>query len=75
MGRQLVKALNETEKLKAAADAYKKELLQQKLAEKEWDLQQAQDRTKELEVDNNSAPDPTHLHPRFPAFPAFHHYF
>eukprot|EP00884_Botryococcus_braunii_P007489 jgi/Botrbrau1/16741/Bobra.0271s0006.1 len=54
LDQQLVKALNETEKLKAAADAYKKELLQQKLAEKEWDLQQALDRTKDLEHDNNT---------------------
>lgn len=44
--------MNEAEKLKAAADAYKLDMLQQKLAEQGYDLRQARDRTEALEKDN-----------------------
>ncbi len=47
-----VKALNETEKLKAAADAYKKDLLAQKLAEREFELSQARDQLRDAEDEN-----------------------
>lgn len=50
--RQMTKAMTEAEKLKAAADAYKLDLLQQKLAEREWDMQQAKERASALDQDN-----------------------
>lgn len=46
------KGLTEAERLKAAGDVYKLELLQQKLAEREWDLQKVQDRLAQLDQDN-----------------------
>ena len=49
MCRQLVKALNETEKLQVAANAYKKDLLQQKLGERDIELQRAQERLQAAE--------------------------
>ena len=44
--------MSEAERLKAAADVYKLDLLQQKLAEREWDVQQAQERAAALDKDN-----------------------
>ena len=44
--------MNEAEKLKAAADAYKLDLLQQKLAEREYDLRQAQENATALDQEN-----------------------
>lgn len=49
--RQLKQAQKETEKLQAAGDAYKRELLQQKLSDTEWALTREQDRAKEAESD------------------------
>lgn len=46
----MTKALSETEKLKAAADAYTRELLQQKLGELEWELTRSQE---DLKAANN----------------------
>ena len=51
MCRQLKAAQKETEKLQAAGDAYKRELLQQKLSDTEWGLAREQDRAKEAEAD------------------------
>ena len=53
LDQQLKKALQETDKLKAAADAYKKDLLQQKLSDKEWELQQAGEQMADVEKENS----------------------
>ena len=53
LDQQLKKALQETDKLKAAADAYKKDLLQQKLSDKEWELQQAREQMADVEKENS----------------------
>ena len=42
--RQLARKLSETEKLATASTAYKKDLLQQNLAKKDQEVQQANDR-------------------------------
>ena len=55
MRRQLKAAQKETEKLQAAGDAYKRELLQQKLSDTEWGLAREQDRAKEAESDRAGA--------------------
>ena len=58
MCRQMSRAMTEAEKLKAAADAYKLDLLQQKLAEREWDLQQAKERAATLDQENQGKASP-----------------
>lgn len=56
--RQLKQAQDETEKLRVAGDAYKRELLQQKLSDTEWALSREQDRAKEAEADKaGGSPD------------------
>ena len=50
--QQLSKALQETDKLKLAADAYKKELLQQKVTELQSELAQTNKRLKVAEEEN-----------------------
>ena len=52
LDQQLSKALQETDKLKLAADAYKKELLQQKVTELQAELSQANKRLKVAEEEN-----------------------
>lgn len=49
LDQQLNKALQETDKLKLAADAYKKELLQQKVTELQSELKQTSKRLKTAE--------------------------
>ena len=49
LDQQLSKALQETDKLKLAADAYKKELLQQKVSELQAELAQTNKRLKVAE--------------------------
>lgn len=62
LDQQLKKALQETDKLKAAADAYKKDLLQQKLSDKEWELQQAREQMADVEKENSGqAPGALHV--------------
>ena len=62
LDRQLKKALQETDKLKAAADAYKKDLLQQKLSDKDWELQQAREQMADVEKENSGqAPCVVHV--------------
>jgi hypothetical protein len=56
--RQLKAAQKETEKLQAAGDAYKRELLQQKLSDTEWALSREQDRAKDAEADSAGGPLP-----------------
>ncbi len=53
MCRQLKAAQEETEKVRLAGDAYKRELLQQKLSDTEWALSTEQDRLKEAEADKD----------------------
>ena len=53
--RQLKAAQDETEKVRLAGDAYKRELLQQKLSDTEWALSTEQDRLKEAEADKAGA--------------------
>lgn len=52
LDQQLNKALQETDKLKLAADAYKKELLQQKVSELQAELAQTAKRLKAAEEKN-----------------------
>ena len=52
LDQQLSKALQETDKLKLAADAYKKELLQQKVSELQAELTQTSKRLKKAEEEN-----------------------
>ena len=52
LDQQLSKALQETDKLKLAADAYKKELLQQKVTELQSELAQTSKRLKVAEEEN-----------------------
>lgn len=52
LDQQLNKALQETDKLKLAADAYKKELLQQKVSELQTELAQTNKRLKAAEEQN-----------------------
>lgn len=52
LDQQLNKALQETDKLKLAADAYKKELLQQKVSELQTELAQTNKRLKVAEEQN-----------------------
>ena len=59
LDQQLNKALQETDKLKLAADAYKKELLQQKVSELQTELAQTNKRLKAAEEQNTG--DATHL--------------
>lgn len=56
LDQQLNKALQETDKLKLAADAYKKELLQQKVTELQAELTQAKKRLKTAEEENTGRP-------------------
>ena len=49
----MMKALNETEKLKSSSETYKKDQLISRLAEKESDLQQARDQAAGLVSDND----------------------
>ena len=51
-----MKALNETEKLKSSSEAYKKDQLLQQIADKEEELQRAQDQAASLVSDNDGAP-------------------
>lgn len=59
LDQQLNKALQETDKLKLAADAYKKELLQQKVSELQTELAQTNKRLKAAEEQNTG--DATYL--------------
>ena len=52
LDQQLKKTLQETDKLKAAADAYK-DLLQQKLSDKQWEMQQAREQMADVEEENS----------------------
>ena len=56
LDQQLNKALQETDKLKLAADAYKKELLQQKVTELQAELTQANKRLKVAEEEKTGRP-------------------
>ena len=58
--RQLKAAATETEKLRVAGDAYKRELLQQKLSDTEWALSREQDRAKEAEAEKDGAATAAH---------------
>ena len=58
LDQQLNKALQETDKLKLAADAYKKELLQQKVSELQTELAQTNKRLKAAEEQNTGALSP-----------------
>ncbi len=53
LDQQLSKALQETDKLKLAADAYKKELLQQKVGELQAELAQTTKRLKVAEEEKS----------------------
>ena len=55
LDQQLNKALQETDKLKLAADAYKKELLQQKVSELQAELAQTTKRLKAAEEQNTGS--------------------
>ena len=56
LDQQLNKALQETDKLKLAADAYKKELLQQKVTELQAELVQTNKRLKAAEEKSTGEP-------------------
>jgi hypothetical protein len=57
--RQLQRAQSETEKLAAAAENYKRDLLRQRAADAEHEVATLKDRLKESVSDNESAsPDP-----------------
>lgn len=53
--RQMVAKMAEAERVRAAGDAYKRELLQARLAEREGELSQAQDRLKTAKREAASA--------------------
>ena len=73
LDQQLKKALQETDKLKAAADAYKKDLLQQKLSDKEWELQQAREQMADVEKENSGQAHVRGACPPPGASPMFRH--
>ncbi|KAK9865382.1 hypothetical protein WJX84_001458 [Apatococcus fuscideae] len=54
LDQQMMKALNETEKLKSSSEAYKKDQLLQQIADKEEELQRAQDQAASLVSDNDA---------------------
>ena len=56
MRRQLQRAQSETEKLAAAAENYKRDLLRQRAADAEHEVASLKDRLKESVSDNESAP-------------------
>ena len=64
LDQQLNKALQETDKLKLAADAYKKELLQQKVSELQAELAQTTKRLKAAEEKNTGSSSITIIHDR-----------
>ena len=64
--RQLKAAQEETEKVRLAGDAYKRELLQQKLSDTEWALSTEQDRLKEAEADKDGGVRLPHTAARLP---------
>jgi len=61
LDQQLSKALQETDKLKLAADAYKKELLQQKVGELQAELAQTTKRLKVAEEEKSGIGESMHM--------------
>lgn len=61
LDQQLSKALQETDKLKLAADAYKKELLQQKVGELQAELAQTTKRLKVAEEEKSGVWKSLHM--------------
>ncbi len=61
LDQQLSKALQETDKLKLAADAYKKELLQQKVGELQAELAQTTKRLKVAEEEKSGIGKSLHM--------------